>query len=236
VHGALRDLGGGKIGLRLGDFPFACAENPETAVCGPTPRALVTADFAANALIAGAAPIALSGTAHATAAAPGCAASNASFTGSLSVLEVSDTSAKVKLQGSSAAGFDGELSLRRCTAAVAPGTAIATHTATGIVVEAGNYSITCASAPTPAPCGGRYRLDFALTNAQLVAGKYPAGGTPPPTYATTSPEPSGCSTQTGALTGQIEIIEVLPDRVRLRPLATNVLAANKSVFDALFCD
>lgn len=236
VHGSLRDLGGGKMGLRLGDFPFACAEHPDDAACGATNRALVLAEVTAGDIAVGAPPLALTGQAVATSAAPACGKGAAPFSATLTVVAFDATSAKIKLSGSTAAGFDGEHTLGRCTQAVAPGNALAFRTAAGVRIEAADYALSCAVAPTPPPCGDRFRLDFTLPTVSTKGAQVALATTTNPVFTSTSAETTGCKTDSGPLTGQMEIVDVLGDRLRLRALGTNVFDANKTVFDALFCD
>lgn len=238
THGSARDVGVGQMSLRLGDFPFACAEHPAKPSCGAAGRALVAIDVATASLVAGA-TVELAGQAQGVSAQPGCATSSAAFTGALAVTEVTAATIKATLSGSNIAGFDGAYELARCTAAVPSGNAVATRNADGSVsIEGGTYAISCATTPTTPPCGDQQRVRLTLAAAMLTPGKYPLATTPAPapTFASSSDESSGCKVDEGALTGQVEVVEVLGDRVRVRPIGTNVLSINNVVLEALFCN
>jgi hypothetical protein len=238
THGSARDVGVGKIALRFGDFPFACAEHPDKPSCNAGPRTLLTVELPTASVVVGA-NVALVGETKAVAAQPGCEVSGVPFAGSLAVTEVTATAIKGTLSGASASGFDGAYVLARCSAAVPAGNAVATRNADGsVTIEGGTYSIGCATAPTNPPCGDQQRIRFTLGAAMLTPGKYPLATTPAPapTFASSSDEPSNCTTSEGALTGQIEVLEVLGDRLRVRPLGTNILSLNSSVLEALFCN
>lgn len=108
--------------------------------------------------------------------------------------------------------------------------------AAGIVLEGGDYAVTCANAPTTTPCGDRFRVRLTLPPTMQKAGAYPIPDTLSPSFVTTSAAASGCAVKEGTLTGQLEVLEVRADSVRARLLATNVPPANKTVLAALFCD
>jgi hypothetical protein len=238
THGSARDVGVGQIAFRFGDFPFACAEHPDKPSCSASARTLVAADLQTATLVAGS-TVALVGEAKAVGATPGCEATSAAFTGTFALTEVTATAIKGTLSGASAAGFDGDYVLARCSAAVPAGNAVATRQADGsVTIEGGTYTIGCATAPTNPPCGDQQRVRFTLSAAMLVPGKYPLASTPAPapTQASSSDETANCTTSEGALTGQVEVLEVLGDRLRVRLLGTNVLSLNSSVLEALLCN